>query len=213
LRDQVIPCGALPAPRRIAGVDVGFAAGGTLAVGAACLFSFPDLQCLEIAQAELPVRFPYIPGLLSFRELPVLLAALAQLSEAPDLILCDGHGLAHPRRFGIACHLGVCLDRPAVGVGKSLLLGEHGPLPTARGARAALWDRGEEVGAVLRTRAGVRPVYVSVGHRIDLLRAVELILACTPRFRLPEPIHTADRLASRRGPPPPTQRIEREGPG
>lgn len=125
-----------------------------------------------------------------------LTAALAGLRRRPDLILCDGHGLAHPRRFGLACHLGVLLDVPTIGVAKSRLVGTHGPLPEARGAWVPLRDGAETIGAVLRTRAGVRPVYVSIGHRLGLETAIEYVLRCAPRYRLPEPIRRADALAS-----------------
>jgi len=183
--------------RRVAGVDVGFR--GDLTRAAVVVLSFPDLQVMESAIAEIPTAFPYIPGLLSFREAPAILAALEQLEELPDAILCDGQGLAHPRRFGIACHLGVLLDRPTLGCAKSILVGRHAQLGEEPGATANLVDRGEVVGAALRGRAGVKPVYISIGHRIDLPSAVQLSLACAQGYRLPEPTRLADRLASRKG--------------
>jgi deoxyribonuclease V len=139
-----------------------------------------------------------VPGYLSFREAPALLAALGRLHRAPDVILCDGQGLAHPRRFGLACHLGVLLDVPTIGVAKSRLIGTHDEPAPRRGARTPLRDAGETIGAVLRTRAGVRPVYVSVGHRVSLETAIAIVLGCAPRFRVPEPVRRADGLASRR---------------
>jgi len=165
---------------------------------AAVILGFPSLEQIESAIAHLPVRFPYIPGLLSFRELPVLLAAVGKLTFLPDLILCDGQGYAHPRRFGIACHLGLVLDRPSIGVGKSRLVGEHEAVPDRRGAWTPLVCNGEIVGAALRTRPGVRPVYVSAGHRISLETAIDYVMACTTRYRLPETTRQADRLASDR---------------
>jgi deoxyribonuclease V len=161
------------------------------------VFSFPALEPLANATATRPVEFPYVPGLLAFRELPALLEAYAGLAEEPDLLLVDGHGLAHPRRFGIACHLGVELDRPSIGCGKSLLVGEHAEPAPRRGSSTLLLHRGERIGRCLRTRAGVRPVYVSIGHRCALEHAVSIVLACAPRYRLPEPIRAADHLAGR----------------
>ncbi|MGR8920043.1 MAG: endonuclease V [Gammaproteobacteria bacterium] len=185
--------------RRVAGVDAGFPDRGRRIRVACVLFSFPALEPLEEVTLERRTPFPYVPGLLSFREVPAMLEALAGLAQPPDLVLVDGQGRAHPRRFGSACHLALASGLVTVGVGKSRLCGEHADPGAARGACAALVDRGEHVGNVLRTRAGVRPVYVSVGSGIDLGRATELVLESAPRYRLPEPIRAADRLASRRG--------------
>lgn len=197
LASQVQRVDAVGTVRRVAGVDVGFPGGGQIARAAVAVLSFPDLVPREQVVAELPVAFPYIPGLLSFRELPAVLAALARLTESPDLLLVDGQGLAHPRRFGIACHLGVLTGLPSIGVAKTRLLGEHDPVPNRRGAWVSLRDRGEVVGAVLCSRAGVRPIYVSVGHRISLENAVEWVMACTTRYRLPQTTRAAHALASR----------------
>jgi len=139
--------------------------------------------------------FPYEPGLFAFRELPPLLAALERLDRGPDVLVCDGHGLAHPRRFGLACHLGVLTGLPTFGVAKTRFVGTHAVPAAARGSSAPLVDAGEEVGAVLRTQDGVKPVYVSAGHRIDLAHACRLTLALTPRYRLPETTRHADRLS------------------
>ncbi len=186
--------------RRIAGLDVAFGDAGRVTRAAAVLLDFPGLALIESALVERPTSFPYVPGLLSFREVPALLEALSQLRHAPDLILCDGHGYAHPRRFGLACHLGLWLDAPAIGVAKSRLIGSHGePGPLKGGAAWLLADGavrpGERIGAVLRTRERVKPVYVSVGHRVSLRTAITLTLACTTRYRLPEPTRLADALS------------------
>ena len=197
LRARVIAAGGPASPQRIAGVDVHYDRSRGLAVAAAVRLD-GEAALAESALGLRPVTFPYVPGLLAFREAPAALEALAVLG-ALDLLFVDGHGLAHPRRFGIACHLGVLLDLPTVGVAKSRLVGEHeepGPEP---GAAVPLVDRGEVVGMVLRTRARVRPVYVSVGHRISLERAVELTLAFCRGFRLPEPTRLADRLSRAHG--------------
>ncbi|MEW6072007.1 MAG: deoxyribonuclease V [Planctomycetota bacterium] len=180
--------------RTVAGVDVGIH--GDVAVAAVVRLAYPSLEVLETAMARRPVDFPYVPGLLGFREVPVAAEACARLAAPPDLLLVDGHGLAHPRRFGVACHLGVVLDLPAIGCGKSRLVGEHREPGTRRGSCTRLVDRGEVIGAVLRTREGVRPVVVSIGHRIDLETAVRVVLRCARRFRLPEPIRAADRAAA-----------------
>jgi deoxyribonuclease V len=145
-----------------------------------------DGKVVERQSAVRRSPFPYVPGLLSFREAPVLLEAFAQLRTEPDVVLFDGHGLAHPRRFGLACHLGLWLDRPALGCAKSLLIGEHRPPGPRKGNLAALKDKGEVIGYALRTREGVRPVYVSAGHKIDLPSAVRVVLACCRGYRLPE---------------------------
>lgn len=182
----------------VAGVDVGFEDGGRITRAVVSVLSWPDLAPLEDAVARRPTDFPYVPGLLSFRELPAVLEALEQLSTLPDLLLCDGQGIAHPRRLGIAAHLGVLADLPAIGVGKSRLIGVHEDVPEERGAWRALCGGEEVIGAVLRTRARVKPVYVSCGHRVSLKSAIRLVLEAAPRYRLPEPIRRADRLASRR---------------
>ncbi len=181
---------------RLAGVDVGFPRGRETARAAIAVLDYASLELVEQAVAEIPLTFPYVPGLLSFRELPAILTALEQLTCSPDLFLVDGHGFAHPRRFGLACHLGVWLDKPAIGCGKSILVGEHAPLANPRGSVAALIEAGETIGLAVRTRAAVRPVYISIGQRVDLESALRITLHCSPRLRLPEPIRQAHRLAS-----------------
>ncbi|MBL7200107.1 MAG: endonuclease V [Anaerolineae bacterium] len=189
LRDRVVsrPLGRLP--RTIGGLDVH----GNR--GAVAVLTYPDLEWLTGAVAESPARFPYVPGLLSFREMPALLAAIEQLDVLPDVTLCDGHGIAHPRRFGIACHLGLWLGQPTIGCAKSLLCGQHADPALERGSAASLVGGGQVIGAVVRTRANVKPVYVSVGHLISLSDAVEIVLNCASRVRLPEPLRAAHRMA------------------
>ncbi len=197
LRHQVIRYDEIGPVRRVAGLDVGFEAGGTLTRAAVVVLSFPELQPLDQAVARQPTTFPYIPGLLSFREVPALLAALADLSMPPDLLLCDGQGLAHPRRCGLACHLGVLTGLPSIGVAKSRLIGNPDPLGPNKGDYAWLWDQGEIIGAVVRTRRSVQPLYVSLGHKISLDTAIHFVLACTTRYRLPETTRRAHHLASK----------------
>jgi len=196
LRSKVVRLGRPRAVRTVAGTDVGFEHGGAIARAAVAVLSFPELELVDYAVVRRPARFPYVPGLLSFREMPALLAALDRLRVKPDLLLCDGHGLAHPRRFGLACHLGVLRGIPSIGVAKSRLVGEHAEPAQRRGASAALRDRGETIGAALRSRTGTRPIFVSIGHRVSLPAAVRYVLACTTRFRLPETTRWAHRLAS-----------------
>lgn len=196
LRGEIIPRGRPGKIRTVAGIDVGFENNGRVTRAAVAVLDFPDLTLREQASASQPTRFPYVPGYLSFREVPAVLAAMKKLRVRPDLLLCDGQGLAHPRRFGLACHLGLLLDIPSIGVAKSRLIGTHGEVPEEKGGWAALEDNGEIIGAVLRTRAGVKPVYVSVGHRIGLATAIDYVLRCTTRYRLPETTRHAHRLAS-----------------
>lgn len=188
------------APQRIAGVDVGFEAGNTITRAAVAVLAFPSLELVEYAIARQPTRFPYIPGLLSFREVPAVLAALAQLSMLPDLLLCDGQGIAHPRRLGIASHLGVLLDLPTIGVAKSRLVGTYEEPGEEKGSWQPLYSGDELLGSVLRTRSRVKPLFISPGHRVGFTAARELVLACTTRYRLPETTRWAHRLAS--GPQP-----------
>jgi len=188
--------------RWVAGVDVSVK--GEMARAAVVLLSFPDLEPVEAATAEQPVPFPYIPGLLAFREGPAVLAALERLKGQPDFLIFDAQGLAHPRRMGLATHLGILLDRPSVGCAKSRLCGDHDEPPPERGGWVPLFDGQEVIGAVLRTRSNVHPVYVSVGHRVDLEGAVEMVLRCCTRYRLPEPTRWAHRVAG--GEPLPSAR-------
>jgi deoxyribonuclease V len=169
------------------------------AIGCVVVYRFPDMEEVARAYAVQPLEFPYIPGLLSFREIPVLLAALNKLKELPDLLFCDGQGFAHPRRLGIASHLGVLLDRPSIGCAKSILIGTHGVLKRSAGSWTELVDEkagGECIGAAVRTRESVRPIYVSQGHRVSLETAIKLTLRLTSGFRIPRPTRDADHFAS-----------------
>ena len=178
--------------RRIAGVDVSIRDGRARA---AVVVMGPDLEVLETRTAERRATFPYVPGLLAFRELPAIRKAMRALDRLPDLAIVDGHGFAHPRRFGIACHVGVEFGIPSIGCGKSLFVGDHAEPAPARGSWTKLIHKGETIGAALRTRHDVRPIYVSTGHRVSLSTAIRWILKLAPRFRLPEPIRAADALA------------------
>jgi deoxyribonuclease V len=182
--------------RLIAGVDVGLPRGAKIARAAIAVLDYLTLEQIDYSIAEIPVPFPYIPGLLSFREMPVILAALEKLQTTPDVFMVDGHGYAHPRRFGLACHLGVWLDKPAIGCGKSILVGEMEPLEIPRGSIASLRDGDEIIGVALRTREKVKPVYISVGHCVDLESAIRITLNCGQDLRLPEPTRQAHQLAS-----------------
>ena len=182
--------------RFIAGLDAAFTADGQECIAAVVVWDLLEQRAIEQCAARRKLTFPYIPGLLSFREIPALLAALRKLKRQPDLLMCDGQGLAHPRRFGIACHLGVLCDMPAVGCAKTRLVGTHVEPVQERGGHTLLRDKEEVIGAVLRTQTGVRPVYISVGHKIDLPTAERIVLDCAVRYRLPEPTRLADRLVA-----------------
>lgn len=177
----------------VAGVDVGFQ--GDMARAAVVVLALPSLRPVDYAVARVPVTFPYVPGLLTFREGPSVIKALQGLRARPDLLIFDGQGLAHPLRIGLAAHMGVILDQPSIGCAKSRLLGEHDEPGNRVGDWTPLRDGAEVIGAVLRTRAGVKPVFVSIGHRVDLETAIDLVLRCTGRYRLPETTRYAHRVA------------------
>lgn len=186
-----------PGPIRfVAGIDAAFTGDGRHCIAGAVVWDCRKGRVVEWRVARRALRFPYVPGLLSFREAPAVLAALRRLSGDPDALICDGHGLAHPRRFGLACHIGLITGRPTLGCAKSRLVGRHRPPGRWRGCRSPLLDGGERVGTVLRTRDGVKPVFVSVGHVIDLRSAEELVLRCFGGYRLPEPTRLADHLVA-----------------
>ena len=199
LADKVIETDDFAEPvKTVAGIDLGYSEKTNTCRAVVVVLSFPDLELIESVEAILPIQFPYVPGLLSFREMPAALAALEKLQTSPDLILCDGQGRAHPRRFGIACHLGVYANLPTIGVAKSILVGKFEDLDETRGATAPLVHKNEPVGVALRTKNTVQPVYVSVGHRVRLATAVEYVLRCAPKYRLPETTRLADKMASYR---------------
>ncbi|MEV6332894.1 endonuclease V [Streptomyces sp. NPDC051909] len=181
----------------VTGVDVAYDDERDLVAAAAVVLDGRSLEVVEEATAVGRVSFPYVPGLLAFREVPTVLAALGRLDADPGLLVCDGYGIAHPRRFGLACHLGVLTDRPAIGVAKNPFTFSYEQPGAARGDFSPLVADGETVGRALRTRAGVKPVFVSVGHRVSLDRACALTLHLSPRFRLPETTRHADALCRR----------------
>ena len=192
LAGRVVPRDEAPDPVRfVAGVDVSCSRFAPAVYAAVVIFDLAAGVVIQTATAQSAEAFPYVPGLLSFRELPVVLEAFRKLQKIPDAVLVDGQGLAHPRRFGIACHLGLWLDLPAIGCAKSRLCGEHAEPGARRGEWVSLTDDGEEIGRVLRTRDRVRPLYVSPGHRVDMERAVQVVLACGRGYRLPEPTRLA----------------------
>jgi deoxyribonuclease V len=206
---------AFDAIRTVAGLDASFVLTGSQAlkkpisrwnrlrdanraIGCVVMYRFPEMEEIERAYAILPLEFPYVPGLLSFREIPVLLAALRKLQVMPDLLFCDAQGYAHPRRMGLASHLGVVLDLPTIGCAKSLLIGAHKSVAQKAGSWTPLIDEkagGERIGAVVRTRDGVKPIYVSQGHRISLETSIRVTLAVTDGYRIPRPTRDADHFA------------------
>jgi deoxyribonuclease V len=177
----------------VAGIDTGYR--DELSQAAIVSMKYPSLEPLEQAIFLRPADFPYIPGLLSFREAPAILAAFEKLIHPPDLLIIDGHGIAHPRRFGIACHIGLLLDVPTIGCAKTMLVGEYDEPGPEQGAFSYLKEQGEIIGAVLRTRSNVKPVFVSIGHSVDLKDCIHFVLNCCRGFRLPETTRRADRLS------------------
>ena len=186
----------LPGHPLVAGADISYDQRSDRLFAAVIILQLPGLEVVEQSTHIDRARFPYIPGLLSFREAPALLKAFQKLRTTPDVVLIDGQGLAHPRRFGIASHLGWLLELPTVGCAKSILCGEYGKLSVRRGARASLIHKDEVIGSALRTRRGVQPVYVSIGHKINLATAEEIVLRCAPKFRIPEPTRQAHILVN-----------------
>jgi deoxyribonuclease V len=177
----------------VAGVDVAYAKESDKLIAAVVVLDAKTLDIIETATAEDQAQFPYIPGLFSFRELPSLIKAFSKLQNKPDLVVCDGQGYAHPRRFGLACHLGVIFDVPTIGCGKTRLLGEFETPDTERGAIAPLVDKSEVIGNVLRTQTDINPIYASIGHRVSLSTATEWVLKLSPKYRLPETTRQADQ--------------------
>jgi len=193
----------------VVGTDISPPNADGVARGAAVVMTLPELKVVEVRCVEGKPGFPYVPGLLSFREAPLVLGALERLAITPDLLLADGQGLAHPRRFGLACHLGLLADLPAIGCAKSILRGRHGHLEREQGSWAELEDREEIVGVALRTRDGVNPIYVSIGHKVDLPSAIRWVLACCAGYRMPEPTRLAHLAAAGRLPEMEPSMVER----
>ncbi len=180
-----------PEVKFIAGVDVSVSRGGDIGYAAVVVVSFPELEVVEVSSSSLKIPMPYVPGLLSFRESPMIIKAFEKLKIEPDLIMVDGQGIAHPRRFGIASHLGVLFDKPSIGVAKTRLVGGYEDPEIDAGSFTFLYDGGEVIGAVVRTRSKVKPVFVSVGHKVSLEFAVKMTLSCCRGYRLPEPTRLA----------------------
>ena len=196
LRHKVIDSDCLGEVKYVAGVDIGFEDNYAITKAAIAILTYPELELVEQAIARISTVFPYVPGYLSFREIPAILAAFPQVKTVPDLILCDGQGYAHPRHFGLACHLGLLLDIPTIGVAKSRLIGKHEDVPLDKGSWQPLFDQDEIIGVVLRSRTKVKPIYVSIGHKISLPTAISYVMGCLTKYRLPETTRWADRLAS-----------------
>jgi deoxyribonuclease V len=195
LKDKVKVMPLQKTPKYIAGVDAAFPENQVLAV--ACLYRYPELSLVEETIAVTEVSFPYIPGFLSFREGPAVIDAIGTLTVQPDLILVDGQGIAHPKGLGIASHIGVLIDIPTIGCAKSRLVGEYKEPGAGKGDWSPLHYGGKVVGAVLRTRDRVRPLFISPGHRIDLKASIEIVLGCTGNYRIPEPLRRADILSKK----------------
>jgi len=195
LAAKVSRVGEVATPRFIAGVDISASKAQEMATGAVVVLSYPELRLVETKIVNEKINFPYIPGLLSFRESPLVLAACEKLAVTPDLILVDGQGVAHPRRMGLASHLGLFLDTPTIGCAKSRLCGNHKVPSVEPSSHAELVDNAEVIGAVLRTKLGANPVYVSVGHKVDLQTAIHWVLECCRGYRIPEPTRLAHLAA------------------
>ncbi|MCK5433735.1 MAG: deoxyribonuclease V [Dehalococcoidales bacterium] len=195
LAAQVSRSSAVTAPCFIAGVDISVNKAQGMATGAVVVLSYPELRLVETKAAHGKLTLPYVPGFLSFREAPLILAACEELTVTPDLILVDGQGVAHPRRLGLASHLGLFLNTPTIGCAKSLLCGRHEVPGVEPGSYAEVIDKGETIGVALRTKLGVKPVYVSIGHKVDLQAAIYWVLECCRGYRLPEPTRLAHLAA------------------
>jgi deoxyribonuclease V len=200
LKERISPADDFDKIEQVGGVDVTYKKGSSKATAAAVVLSFPGLAVLETRVVEGEVSFPYVPGLFSFREIPLLIPALEKLKTTPQVMLVDGQGIAHPQRMGLAAHLGILMDIPTIGCAKSRLLGTHEEPSKEKGACSYLYDKAEVIGAVVRTRTNISPVYVSIGHKISLLTAVELVLKCITKFRIPEPLRTAHIASGGQGP-------------
>ena len=198
LASQVVQSNEIESPRLVAGMDISGSDARGMAKGAVVVLRYPELAVVESSVVEERVELPYVPGYLSFREAPLLLSACEKLSVTPDLFIADAQGVAHPRRLGLACHVGLFLDVPTIGCAKSILCGRHDALGEEPGDSAPLLDKGEVIGAALRTKRGTKPVYVSVGNKVDLDAAVSWVMACCSGYRLPEPTRLAHLAAAGR---------------
>jgi deoxyribonuclease V len=196
LAKKIIVCKLSKPVKRIAACDVSYLKSRNMLIGGMVIMDWPGLNIIETVIQTNPVTFPYIPGYLSFREAPVLLALIARFKRKIDIFMFDGHGRAHPRGLGIASHIGVLLDKPSLGCAKKKLVGAYDQPADRKGASAHLTFKGKIVGRVVRTRAGTKPVFVSVGHRITLRQGVELILSCSRKYRIPEPLRQAHQLVT-----------------
>ncbi|NOY76565.1 MAG: deoxyribonuclease V [Calditrichaeota bacterium] len=197
LRKKIIFTNCVKKLEFVAGADVSFNRKEPTLFGVVTVLRLPDFEEVERGEAILTTTFPYIPGLLTFREAPVLLEAFKKIRIRPDVILFDGQGIAHPRRMGLAAHMGLLLDTPSIGCAKSRFIGEYEPVSNVKGARSELKDEDETIGVALRTRESVKPIFVSVGHKVDLNTAVDITLKLVTRYRLPEPTRRAHALVNR----------------
>ncbi|GJL80135.1 MAG: endonuclease V [Nitrospinaceae bacterium] len=197
LASKIRLTGSRTPPAIVAGADISFTKHSSRAFAGIVLLEFPSLKVVNELALEDELTFPYVPGLLSFREAPILLKLFCEVTPAPDLLFFDGQGLAHPRKFGLACHLGLILDRPAIGCAKTKLTGEYKEPGLAKGSCSDLLDNDQNVGAVLRSRENCNPIFVSVGHKIDINTAIQRTLECTTRYRIPEPTRLAHHLVNR----------------
>lgn len=195
LRSRIILENSFQSINTVAGVDCSYDLQTNISRAVVCVFTYPQLELIESSMAHLPTDFPYIPGLLSFREIPVILEALKVLKSDPDILMVDGMGIAHPRRMGIATHLGLVIDKPTIGVGKSLLCGKYQIPGSRKGDRSDLIHKSEKIGTVLRSKDNTNPLFISPGHKIDHETAVRLVLETAIKYRLPQPTHFADKFS------------------
>ena len=196
LKKQLVLDLPFTTPKTVGGVDVSVSIRSCHGWAGVVVLSFPDLEVVEESWAKGKIDFPYIPGLLSFREIPLILDALKDLSAEPDVFLCDGQGIAHPRRMGLASHLGVLLGKPTIGCAKSRLVGHYHEVGPMKGDYSLLTDKGETIGAALRTRSGTKPIFVSPGYGLSIRKAIDVALCCCMKYRIPEPIRAAHRLVN-----------------
>ncbi len=198
IREKIIPYGKVQPVRLVAGADVAYDKKSNTTYAGVAVLRLPDLAMVETNVASCPTSFPYIPGLLTFREAPAIVQVLEKVQSNPDVLFIDGHGLSHPRSVGIASHIGLLIDRPVIGCAKSLLVGDYADPDSPRGSQSYLFNRNSDIiGAVVRTRDKVKPVFISIGHRIDLEEAIKLTLSCGKGYRIPEPTRQADLLVEK----------------